>query len=85
MRELKADLCIIQLHARLGEITYVSAASGSENAENSQKLFVDAIRRFCRAIELCEDYLRGYYGLVMVSDSLHLASATQIVPLNVKF
>ena len=27
----------------------------------------EALKRFCRSIELCDDYLRGYYGLKLVS------------------
>ena len=27
------------------------------------------MRRFCRSIELCDDYLRGYYGLKLVGDN----------------
>ncbi|ODH33879.1 hypothetical protein ACO22_03242 [Paracoccidioides brasiliensis] len=50
------------LHARLGEIEYISSTS-SDNQETSLKLLADSVRRFCRSIELCDDYLRGYYGL----------------------
>jgi hypothetical protein len=27
----------------------------------------ESLRRFCRSIELCDDYLRGYYGLKLAS------------------
>ncbi|KAF2842699.1 hypothetical protein M501DRAFT_993444 [Patellaria atrata CBS 101060] len=47
------------VHARLGEILYISSPSDS----NSLKGLVESMRRFCRSIELCDDYLRGYYGL----------------------
>jgi len=50
------------LHARLGELEYISTTS-SESQEGMLKILGDAIRRFCRSIELCDDYLRGYYGL----------------------
>jgi len=50
------------LHARLGELEYVSTTS-SESQEGVLKILGDAVRRFCRSIELCDDYLRGYYGL----------------------
>jgi ER membrane protein complex subunit 2 len=49
----------------MGEIEY-SAARGSESTQATQKLLTDAVRRFSRSIELCDDYLRGYYGLKMV-------------------
>lgn len=32
-----------------------------------QKCMAEAIKRFSRSIELCDDYLRGYYGLKLVS------------------
>jgi hypothetical protein len=49
----------------MGEIEY-SAARGSESTQAAQKLLADAVRRFARSIELCDDYLRGYYGLKKV-------------------
>ena len=30
------------------------------------KYLAEAVKRFCRSIELCDDYLRGYYGLKLV-------------------
>ena len=59
-----------QLHARLGEIEFIAASSGSEGAEASYVLLTEAIRRFSRSIELCDDYLRGYYGLKIVRASI---------------
>lgn len=60
---------IEQIHARLGEILYISATSSSNEAADS-KTFAEAMRRFCRSVELCDDYLRGYYGLKLVLPSL---------------
>jgi tetratricopeptide (TPR) repeat protein len=53
------------IHARLGEVLFLAGnkAEGSEQL----KLLSEAMRRFCRSIELCDDYLRGYYGLKLVS------------------
>lgn len=34
-----------------------------------QKYMVESLKRFSRSIELCDDYLRGYYGLKLVSKS----------------
>ena len=35
--------------------------------ETGQDIYLtEAMRRFCRSIELCDDYLRGYYGLKIV-------------------
>ena len=53
-----------QIHARLGEVLYISATSGSESVDS--KTLAEAMRRFCRSVELCDDYLRGHYGLKMV-------------------
>ena len=47
----------------------MSATSVSEKAEG--KALTEAMRRFCRSIELCDDYIRGYYGLKMVSRSAY--------------
>ena len=44
----------------------MAASSASEGADNSYTLLADALRRFSRSIELCDDYLRGYYGLKVV-------------------
>lgn len=35
------------------------------------------MRHFCRSIELCDDYLRGYYGLKLVSRN-YLCHATEV-------
>lgn len=43
----------------------MAASVGSEG--NSQKQLAESLKRFCRSIELCDDYLRGYYGLKKVS------------------
>ena len=53
------------IHARLGEVLFL-AGNKAEGAEQL-KLLSEAMRRFCRSIELCDDYLRGYYGLKLVS------------------
>ncbi|KAK5993183.1 TPR repeat protein oca3 [Cladobotryum mycophilum] len=56
------------LHARLGEVLLMAAESSTEGIP--QKYLAEALKRFCRSIELCEDYLRGYYGLKLVTDKL---------------
>lgn len=55
------------MHARLGEILYMAAISGEAGAE---KYLAESLRRFCRSIELCDDYLRGYYGLKLTTNRL---------------
>ncbi|PYI10512.1 hypothetical protein BO78DRAFT_360470 [Aspergillus sclerotiicarbonarius CBS 121057] len=52
------------IHAFLGEILYSDALSS--DAGDSFQLLEDSIHRFCRSIELCSDYLRGFYGLILV-------------------
>ena len=71
---------IEQIHARLGEILYISAMSSSNETADS-KTFAEAMRRFCRSVELCDDYLRGYYGLKLVLPSLpaHVTHKTKYV------
>ncbi|GAB7334076.1 hypothetical protein MBLNU13_g06156t1 [Cladosporium sp. NU13] len=56
------------IHARLGEVLFL-AANKSEGAEQLRGLS-EAMRRFCRSIELCDDYLRGYYGLKLSTNRL---------------
>ncbi|KAL2215271.1 hypothetical protein M432DRAFT_145285 [Thermoascus aurantiacus ATCC 26904] len=59
------------LHARLGELQYISAVSSpSESQETSQRLLASSVRQFCRSVELCDDYLRGFYGLKLASSRL---------------
>jgi hypothetical protein len=40
--------------------------AASANDSGSEKYLIESFRRFCRSIELCDDYLRGYYGLKLV-------------------
>jgi ER membrane protein complex subunit 2 len=65
------------LHARLGELEYLNAASSSEGSEAAVKSLEQAIQRFSRSIELCHDYLRAYYGL-----KLAVAKLLQTRPQN---
>ncbi|RDL41394.1 Uncharacterized protein BP5553_01373 [Venustampulla echinocandica] len=55
------------MHARLGEVLYVAAAGNEGGAD---KQLAESMRRFCRSIELCDDYLRGYYGLKLTTSRL---------------
>lgn len=63
------------LHARLGELEYLAGVS-SEGAEG-QKHLTQAVQRFSRSIELCDDYLRGFYGLKLACDKLLQKSGSQ--------
>lgn len=54
-----------KIHARLGELLLMSAKSSQQG--DASKQLSEALKRFCRSVELCDDYLRGYYGLKLVS------------------
>ncbi|MCJ1462160.1 hypothetical protein MMC07_000760 [Pseudocyphellaria aurata] len=56
------------IHARLGEILYISTTNNNDGSVG--KILAESVRRFCRSIELCDGYLRGYYGLKTASDRL---------------
>ena len=45
------------------------SSSGKVDASDarSERALIDAMQRFCRSVELCDGYLRGYYGLKTVS------------------
>lgn len=60
------------IHARMGELLYLSATASSSNDSdgNTLKGLSESMRRFCRSIELCDDYLRGYYGLKLTTKRL---------------
>jgi hypothetical protein len=52
----------------MGEVVFISLnASVSANDADVEKGLLESMRWFCRSIELCDDYLRGYYGLKLVS------------------
>lgn len=56
------------------------AATASGAVEGSaQKYLAEALKRFSRSIELCDDYLRGYYGLKLV----RRCTFTQLFPRRV--
>ena len=67
VRLLMGILKLDQIHARLAEVKYM-AINSSGNGEDSLTVsaVAEAMRSFCRSVELCEDYLRGYYGLRVV-------------------
>ena len=52
-------------------------ASGSESS--AAKILAESMRRFCRSIELCDGYLRGYYGLTLVSPLPHRLHITMLM------
>lgn len=55
------------IHARLGEVLYIASTVSEANGD---KYLTESLRRFCRSVELCDDYLRGYYDLKITSSRL---------------
>ncbi|KAJ6262395.1 hypothetical protein Dda_3203 [Drechslerella dactyloides] len=59
------------VHARLGEINYIMADSGGGGGKDSVLERLEAsLRWYLRSVELCDGYLRGYYGIKMVTAKL---------------
>ncbi|KAK1760637.1 TPR repeat protein oca3 [Echria macrotheca] len=58
------------IHARLGEMQYMAATAPGAASGSYQKCMAESLKRFARSIELCDDYLRGYYGLKLVTNAL---------------
>lgn len=50
-------------------MTYISASVGASNADQIEA-FEEAIKYFARSVELSEWYLRGWYGLKLVTGKL---------------
>ncbi|KFY51076.1 hypothetical protein V495_00004 [Pseudogymnoascus sp. VKM F-4514 (FW-929)] len=57
------------IHAKLGELLFTSAGlDGNTGKDNTtEKNLQESVRRFSRSIELCDDYLRGFYGLKLAT------------------
>uniref|UniRef100_A0A093V5W2 ER membrane protein complex subunit 2 n=1 Tax=Talaromyces marneffei PM1 TaxID=1077442 RepID=A0A093V5W2_TALMA len=66
------------LHARLGEILYISTMSADRSISTTQTLS-RSVKHFLRSLELCDDYVRGLYGLIMIQSGAE-ASADFEVP-----
>ncbi|KAI5358720.1 putative ER membrane protein complex subunit 2 [Septoria linicola] len=64
------------LHARMGEVTFMGAQQQQGGSGEQLKQLSEAVRRFCRSVELCDDYLRGYYGLKVSTTRLLEVLAT---------
>lgn len=59
------------MHARLGEAIFISTTAAASNSPSEfARGLAEAMRRFCRSIELCNNYLRGYYGLKLTTKKL---------------
>lgn len=44
----------------------MAASAAGATDEAAQKYLAESLKRFARSVELCDDYLRGYYGLKLV-------------------
>jgi hypothetical protein len=58
---------------------YMAASATGASDAASLNYLAEALRRFARSVELCDDYLRGYYGLKLVrscSQYNYLTTAT---------
>ncbi|KXL48793.1 hypothetical protein M433DRAFT_75985 [Acidomyces richmondensis BFW] len=64
------------MQARLAEILFVTANRAEIGSGDQLKMLSDSMRRFCRSVELCDDYLRGYYGLKVTTGRLLEALST---------
>jgi len=64
----------------LAEVNYLAALR--EGGSNDKSALAEGIGRsiknYCRSIELCDNYLRGYYGLKLVSDAPELTLMRKI-------
>ncbi|KAI9885895.1 MAG: hypothetical protein M1823_002320 [Watsoniomyces obsoletus] len=59
------------IHARMGEMMYLYATAKDSSVDHdSIRRLIESMRWFCRSVELCDDYLRGYYGLKMATNRL---------------
>jgi hypothetical protein len=57
-----------QAHAHVATLHYLSTASNNPPSLNSLAL---ALKHFCRSVELNDSYLRGYYGLKLLTSKLN--------------
>ncbi|KAL4911639.1 hypothetical protein BDW74DRAFT_143353 [Aspergillus multicolor] len=65
------------VHARLGEVLYVYATSlGNDGV---YKPLQSSIRHFCRSVEICNDYLRGFYGLALATSHTVVGGASETI------
>jgi len=58
------------IHARMGELWYLSVKAKGFDSTEAHVGLAQSVKWFCRSIELCDDYLRGFYGLKMATDAL---------------
>lgn len=59
-----------QAHAQLGTLHYLLATSNTQSSTPNLSSLSTSLRYFSRALELNDSYLRGFYGLKLVSKTL---------------
>lgn len=69
------------MHAKLGEVLFL-AAQKTEGTADQLKMLSESMRRFCRSLELCDDYLRGFYGLKLVRNHCSVLVLTLLTCLD---
>ncbi|KAF3906299.1 hypothetical protein ABW20_dc0103111 [Dactylellina cionopaga] len=57
------------IHARLGEVNYIAVETAPSGGKDTEKLET-SLRWYLRSVELCDGYLRGYYGIKIVTGKL---------------
>ena len=70
------------MHAKLAEVLFIYAVSST--GSDKIKLLIRSMKTFCRSIELCDDYLRGFYGLKLATSRLLESSADSSDARNAK-
>ncbi|ODV89404.1 hypothetical protein CANCADRAFT_18485, partial [Tortispora caseinolytica NRRL Y-17796] len=63
------------IYARTGEVL-LSYMRSSTNTKQKETLLTDAMKRFARAVELSDDYIRGLCGLLIATKELLLIKST---------
>lgn len=62
-----SKLIKLQAHAHIATLYYLSTAS---NSPPSLAALALSLKHFCRSVELNDSYLRGYYGIKLVTSRL---------------
>ena len=62
----------------------LATSTNSSNESEITKRLIESMRWFCRSLELCDDFLRGYYGLKLVVTSLILHIVGKKMPILTK-
>ncbi|KAL9585914.1 MAG: hypothetical protein Q9212_001231 [Teloschistes hypoglaucus] len=77
-----SELYVLQGCYQQAEFCLEEILLSTPNAWNIHARLAESVRRFCRSIELCDGFLRGYYGLKLASDRLLNALAANNSKVN---